>query len=145
MERTSASTARSRVTGWTRTRVEGRRPAIHARRLRDSATFSLVERDRDGARELGVGGELDLLTAPRLVVRVREAVRAGERDLRLDLSATTFMDAAGVAALLNVSGVVERAGGRLAIVAPAGQPARLLELVRVRADPHSGRLRWGGR
>jgi anti-sigma B factor antagonist len=72
-------------------------------------------------------GELDLSTGPEAYVRAAELL--GERPrLVLDLSGVTFCDSSGFNVLLRLRRRVVEAGGRLALVAPPVQIARLLAL-----------------
>jgi anti-sigma B factor antagonist len=76
-------------------------------------------------------GELDLATAPALAGTVRGLDRAGEL-VTLDLRALTFMDVAGLRALIDARRFVRRTGRRLQILGPGEQVARVLELTGTR-------------
>lgn len=80
---------------------------------------------------LAAEGELDLLTGPRLAVRVREHARHGARAVCLDLTGVTFVDSAGLAALVNAARAMARCDGELRVVAQAG--SRLEEMLRLGA------------
>lgn len=62
-----------------------------------------------------VGGELDLATAPRLVEALRDA-RHGARRVVLDLRELTFLDSAGVHAIVDASIGARRDGRRLLLL-----------------------------
>jgi anti-anti-sigma factor len=49
-----------------------------------------------------VEGELDLLTAPKLVAQVDQLLRAEPGDVVLDLDQTLLIDSSGLAILLNL-------------------------------------------
>lgn len=51
---------------------------------------------------LSLVGELDLASAPRFVTQAADALRSGARRLFVELEGVSFMDSAGLAALLNV-------------------------------------------
>lgn len=75
---------------------------------------------------VAVGGELDLLTAPQLAAVVDPILAVGHRHIAIDLTATSFMDSAGVHALVNIS---NRAHRRFAVICPAGTVRRTIELI----------------
>ena len=77
---------------------------------------------------LTVLGELDIVSAPRLAVLVREHARRGVRRLCVDLSGVPFLDTAGVAMLINAQRAVTRAGGELVVLAGPGRVRDLLDL-----------------
>ena len=56
----------------------------------------------DAADVLSLVGELDLAAAPRFVGQAADALRAGARRLFVELEGVSFVDSAGLAALLNV-------------------------------------------
>jgi anti-sigma B factor antagonist len=74
---------------------------------------------------LTVDGDVDVTTAPKLIVAGRDALRAGTRTIVVNLSGVAFMDSAGLAALINLHRSVDRAGGRLVVVCPDGPVRRL--------------------
>lgn len=73
-----------------------------------------------------VEGELDLATADRLELAVRDAVRDGCRQVALDLAGVTFMDCSGLRALSGSQRTVSSAAGRLRIVALSPAVERIL-------------------
>src|SRR4051812_29929428 len=85
----------------------------------------------DGADVLVmVAGDVDMLSAPRLRVAIREAVlRAGPGTIVLDLSRVTFLDSSGVQALLDGYHAAMVAGGRLTVRGAHGTAARVLQIV----------------
>ncbi len=86
----------------------------------DQRTFRLV-------------GELDLLTSGQLIKQLSAAMQANG-DLRLDLRALEFVDSAGIRALITVC--QELRGGRLVLRSPAGEVAKVLELIRADTFPN---------
>ncbi|MEV4557873.1 STAS domain-containing protein [Kitasatospora sp. NPDC049285] len=72
-------------------------------------------------------GEIDLDTAPGLH---RELARAltERREVVLDLSGVTFMDCAGLGALVRARNQAERCGARLVLRGAGGCVVRLLRL-----------------
>jgi len=72
---------------------------------------------RDGVVWLALGGELDMLTAPRLRAVLRELTLAPDEALVLDLRGLAFLDSSGLAVIL---GAHERAA------TDGGPPTRIL-------------------
>ncbi|MEU9079558.1 STAS domain-containing protein [Kitasatospora sp. NPDC004745] len=73
------------------------------------------------------GGEIDLDTAPSLR-RALAAALESHREVVLDLSEVTFMDCAGLGALVRARNQADRCGGRLSLRGARHRVARLLEL-----------------
>lgn len=76
-----------------------------------------------------VAGEVDSFTAPLVCDRLHEAVHDDPRCLVVDLSAVTFMGAAGVATLHTARSWQDHQG--LLLVATARPVVRVLELCEV--------------
>lgn len=76
-----------------------------------------------------VAGEIDLTNAENLRDALLSALNAGARGLVVDMSATTFIDSAGVSALVRASrrAAATEATVRLAVTAPG--VLRVLSLV----------------
>ena len=70
-------------------------------------------------------GELDLAAAPRL----QSALAGLDGDVELDCSGLQFIDAAGLAALLEAQKACAAGGWRLVLVDPGPAVDRLLRLV----------------
>jgi anti-sigma B factor antagonist len=68
-----------------------------------------------------VSGEVDAMTAPRLAAAVTAALD-GERPVVVDLTSVTFLDSAGLAALVRVTERGERRGEPLRIVVDHNRP-----------------------
>jgi anti-anti-sigma factor len=75
---------------------------------------------------LAVEGELDLSTAS---VLADLPVDLAGRDLVLDLSDVSFMDAAGVSAIVSLMSATETSGGRFRTRGAGGLVSRVLEIV----------------
>lgn len=70
----------------------------------------------DGTTVVELGGEIDILTAPRISARL-DALTAGRQpQLVLDLRPVTFIDCSGLAALCRTRGRVLGRCGRLHLV-----------------------------
>jgi anti-sigma B factor antagonist len=62
----------------------------------------VVHAHTDAADVLSLVGELDAGSAPRFVSQAADALRAGTKRLFVELDGVSFVDSAGLAALLNV-------------------------------------------
>jgi anti-anti-sigma factor len=80
---------------------------------------------------LAVTGEIDIAREPALRLAVAAALASGAPEVRIDLSATTFMDTAGLHLLLEAAQQARDQRRRLAIVCPRGDVRRVLELTGV--------------
>jgi hypothetical protein len=69
-------------------------------------------------------GELDVAAVPVLDNVVREVLASGERDLRLNASALTFLDARGIGCLLEARLKTLAADGRFTVSSLSGSPLR---------------------
>lgn len=75
-----------------------------------------------------VAGDVDLIVEPRLRALVMDALDRGCLLVVLDLSQVSFIDCAGVAALLAVSEDVKLAGGALQVHEASKHVTRMLAL-----------------
>lgn len=92
--------------------------------------LNISRRRVDDALVLGVAGELDTLTAPRLRVAVVEALdEAAGAPVVLDLTEVTFLGSSGLAALVDAVSQARERGGSLRIVVDNARPViRPIEL-----------------
>jgi anti-anti-sigma factor len=98
-------------------------------RLPPGETFAIDERDDDGVCVIAAAGELDLATAPRLVVQLDAARRGDARALIVDLTALEFCDSTGLRALIGAHGESRAARRRFAVVCrPGSGVARLFDV-----------------
>ena len=89
---------------------------------------------RDGDHRYRLMGELDLATAGDLYRQLAPTVGDG-RDLRVDASALTFIDIAGLRALAALGDGCMN-GGRIVLERPTGPVRRLLVLVGAERFPN---------
>ncbi len=75
---------------------------------------------------IGLGGEIDLATAPALETAIAEWDGSG--DLCIDLSAVSFIDSTGLRALISGSHAAEDHDSSFCLVAPEGPVTKLLEI-----------------
>jgi anti-sigma B factor antagonist len=59
---------------------------------------------------------------------IREQIMRGQRKLVLDFSGLNYIDSAGIGVVAVCIGLMERTGGKLAVVGAVGQVKQLLEL-----------------
>jgi anti-anti-sigma factor len=73
-------------------------------------------------------GEVDIDSAPRLEARLRRALDEGARDVVVNLRDVTFIDSAGITALLRAAENARWRYGHLFLTRPTAQAMRVLEL-----------------
>jgi anti-anti-sigma factor len=84
--------------------------------------------DTAGETVVRVAGELDAATTVRLRRVLADLVRQPVTRIVVDLADVTFMDSAGLGALLANRVAAERVGIELCVVSPAPQVARVLDI-----------------
>jgi anti-anti-sigma factor len=72
----------------------------------------IVRLDESERTEVGVEGEVDLQSSPVL----RRALQGHRSEVRIDLAGATFLDAAAIRVLVDVSEAARRQGGRCCVV-----------------------------
>ncbi|WP_051723114.1 STAS domain-containing protein [Streptomyces albus] len=85
----------------------------------------------DGTTVAELRGEIDILTAPALSVRLDALTASPAPDLVVDLRAVTFLDCRGLAMLCRARNRVLSRGGRLRLVASDGHILRVMRLTRL--------------
>jgi anti-sigma B factor antagonist len=83
-------------------------------------------------REIRIEGELDLAVADQLTDALDRA--AGARVVLIDLSGCEFIDSTGTSVIVRAYVAMKNEGRRLALVAPAGQIRRSLEMIGLMQD-----------
>lgn len=96
----------------------------------------------DEVTRLALTGELDLTGAEPVDDAVAEALAAGASEILLDLTGTTFIDSAGVGALLSAQRLTDRGGATFRLISPPGSEGRLVidlaglaKLLNLETDP----------
>jgi anti-sigma B factor antagonist len=87
-----------------------------------------VDRPMPGVTLVRPTGDIDAYTAPELRAQLHDASESDARLLVVDLSAVTFIDSAGLGALVGAHRRMQEAGGRMRIVRPPALVARAFEL-----------------
>jgi len=82
-----------------------------------------------GRTIITVTGDLDLGTAEDLLVRLTSLIGSARREIGLDLSGVTFIDCAGLRALMAVDAQIRVNGDTTRLTAMSPAVVRLLELV----------------
>ena len=96
-----------------------------------TAPFTLTTIVEAAGPVLHVTGEVDVVTAPALLHALLALTDQGFSDLIVDLSALTFIDAAGLGALVVALRGVRQAGGDLTLRSPPAVARFILELTGV--------------
>jgi anti-sigma B factor antagonist len=91
------------------------------------AKIDLSERVEGGMKVLRVDGEVDLSTSPRFSAAIDRLGSAAAGPLVVDLTACSYLDSTGLAALLRGAG---RSAG-FAIVAGDGAPREVLHVTQI--------------
>jgi anti-anti-sigma factor len=81
--------------------------------------------DRE-AVTLEVDGELDIVTGESLQHAVHGALEQGAQKVSIDLTPTTFVDSAGIAALVRAAKEIRDRRGEVAVHCPKGSEARVI-------------------
>ena len=79
-------------------------------------------------------GELELATADRAGDQLHALLEAGAREVLVDLTDTTFLDCAGIGALVEAARAAHARGGRLYVQRAQGQARQVIEQARVGAS-----------
>lgn len=95
------------------------------------APFSLATVVEAAGPVLHVTGDVDVATAPALLHALSGLTNRGFADLIVDLSDLTFIDAAGLGALVVALRGIQRAGGDLTLRSPPPLARYILELTGV--------------
>jgi anti-sigma B factor antagonist len=92
-----------------------------------------IRRSAEGeTAHVEVVGELDIASGPKLDAAVEEALGEGAREVVIDLGGATFVDSAGLGALIRAVRTVDEEHATMSVVSPPGSEARLvIEMARV--------------
>ena len=91
--------------------------------------LQVTEEAIGGAHLIATAGEIDHATSRLLADALRRATVAGEGNVVLDLSEVSFIDSAGISALLNGLRRLTRQRRKLIVVCPPGRPRRVFEIL----------------
>jgi anti-sigma B factor antagonist len=112
------------------------RPANHptlgrSLRPRGPVELALSTRHAAEATVVTVTGELDVLTARRLIPQLDDIVRKRTGDAVIDLSRAEFIDSFGLTVLLGTQRRLERQGRTLTVICSEGPVRRAIEFARL--------------
>jgi anti-sigma B factor antagonist len=100
-------------------------------RPRGPIQLALTTRQASEATVVTVTGELDVLTARKLMPQLDEIVRKHSGDAVIDLSAAEFVDSFGLTVLLGTQRRLARQGRRLSVICGEGPVRRAIEFGRL--------------
>ena len=92
------------------------------------AQVAFRHEERDGRRTLAVSGEIDIATAPGLRRELETLIAEAHSPAVLDLSAVTFIDAAGLSELVAAKRKVAHTDVEIVLVDPSAPCRRILEV-----------------
>jgi anti-sigma B factor antagonist len=87
------------------------------------------EQALDDGLLIAAHGEIDHVTSPVLADALRRATLQGKGRVVLDLSDTSFIDSAGISALLNGLRRLTRQRRKMVVVCPPGPARRVFEVL----------------
>ncbi len=101
----------------------------------------------DDSREICVSGELDIAGVPRLISAMQRLQQFARGDVTLCLDRTTFIDAAGLGAVVSAALMQQAHGDRLRVTRTPSAVRRVFELVGLEQllDPIDQSVAAGGR
>ncbi len=91
-------------------------------------SVTLCVRPGDGGTIVAVSGEVDVCTEAPLQQALLQIIRERSARLMLDLSGVSFMDCAGLRALLATRRRAELRGGCMRLIATSAAVRRIIEL-----------------
>jgi anti-anti-sigma factor len=90
--------------------------------------MEISEVRRDGVTVLRLSGRLDASNVGALAARLRAAIDAGERRFVVDGAALTYLDSAGLQALLVAAKALRPLAGRIVLAALQDPVGRIVEI-----------------
>src|SRR5687768_14297629 len=94
----------------------------------DITDFDIVASTDGEVGRVTISGELDTDSAPRLISAMHEIAAPPRRGVELDCKGVTFLDSAGVRALIVARNDATRNGVDLVLVHPSAQLTRVIEM-----------------
>lgn len=93
--------------------------------------MEITTRDEDGAKVLLLSGKLDASNSSDLVNVFEPLLKDGHRKFIIDLQEITFIDSAGLSALVKLYKKTRGQSARLWLAAPQDQVRRVFQLTRL--------------
>jgi len=81
-----------------------------------------------GQAVVGLGGELDIVSAEAAISYVRDVIDRLRRPVIVDLTALTFCDAQGLAALVRMAGYAEHKGCSFRLASPSPSLVKIMRI-----------------
>lgn len=103
-------------------------PTDDERAAAQKTGFEVSSRQAGGSAEIMLRGELDLGDAGNVTQTVREALRGRVSGVELDVRELTFVDSAGLQALLDCREAARDAGAKFRIVGASDPVRRMVSL-----------------
>jgi anti-sigma B factor antagonist len=100
-------------------------------RPRGPIHLDLSTREAPEATVITVTGELDVLTARKLMPQLDDLVRRAKGDAVIDFSRADFIDSFGLTVLLNTQRRLAREGRTLTVICGEGPVRRAIEFARL--------------
>ena len=97
---------------------------------RSATTFRSSSSRTEATALVAFRGELDLAAVPDVTAALRGQLEAGARDILVDLGQVTYLDCAGLSALVAVARAADMVGARVYLFRAHGRAARLIQWAR---------------
>jgi anti-sigma B factor antagonist len=98
-----------------------------------SAEPHIVTDDRDGVTVLGLVGDFDITVLDLLGSTFSDAVLAGNAQVAVDLSGTTFLDSMALGSLISARNQARENGGWVRLVSPSPYVRKVLRVTNLDA------------
>jgi anti-anti-sigma factor len=95
-----------------------------------AATFRASASRTEATALVAFRGELDVAAAPAAGAALRAQLDAGARDVLVDLGQVTYLDCAGLSAIVGAARAADHVGARVYLFRAHGRPAELIEWAR---------------
>ncbi|REJ76159.1 MAG: anti-sigma factor antagonist [Acidobacteria bacterium] len=96
------------------------------------STLEIAERDNSEGTVLDLTGDI-IFGEANTVLRtaIRNRLREGKSDIRLNLDHVGYLDSSGIGELISALTAVNREGGRLVLMNPGDRIMRLFEIAKL--------------
>ena len=101
---------------------------------RSATTFRSSSSRTESTALVAFRGELDLAAVPDATAALRGQLEAGVRDVLVDLNEVTYLDCAGLSALIAIAREADHTGARVYLFRAHGRPAEIIDWARERCE-----------
>jgi anti-anti-sigma factor len=108
--------------------AEGAGPAGASAEVHSSLSFRVASTWRVDEVVLGVHGDVDAATGPRLEVELLKLLSGSVRRVVVDLGSASFFDSSGLAALVRTLGAARARGVEMSLRSPSRCVRKILEI-----------------